>query len=417
MFVIYQILLLAMLIVTGPYLFIRAFVGGHGLKERLGLWKFVADDRKVVWFHAASLGELKVINSILPQLLIKNPDLRIIISTITKTGKTEAMKLFAPIEVFYLPLDLSCCVNRVIQKVKPSLLVLVETELWPILIRQTAATNIKIAIVNARLSHKSFRFYGLFKSLLTSVLQKIKLIMTQTDNDSARFIKLGARPENVVIYGNTKFDQVLVENAKAPAEELVNFLNHDNKFVFIAGSVHPGEYQSVLTVVKSALTENIHLKTVIAPRHMKDINLLEISLNALSLSFTKRSELPKAKSNVSVLIIDTMGELSSLYSYADLAFIGGSLVKIGGHDPLEPASAGCMVCFGPYMDNTRRFADILVESGGALYINDGDELFNLIKKLSKDPDMARNLGQIAHQTVSAHAGASAKTARKLAEFV
>ncbi len=112
-----------------------------------------------------------------------------------------------------------------------------------------------------------------------------------------------------------------------------------------------------------------------------------------------------------------MGELRSLYSYADLAFVGGSLVKIGGHDPLEPASAGCMVCFGPYMENTRMFADILVEDGGASYINDSNELLSLIIKLAKDRDMARQLGKIAYQTVSAHAGASAKAARKLSEYI
>jgi len=415
--IIYQIVLLLMLIIGAPYLLVRAVVGGHGLRERLGLWKFTADDRKVVWFHAASMGELKVINSILPRLLIENPDLRIIISTITKTGKAEAAKLFHPIEVFYLPLDLKCCVNRVIRKVKPSLLVLVETEIWPILIRQTALTNAKIAIVNARLSRKSFRFYRLFKALLSPVLEKIGYIMTQTQKDFSRFIKLGAGSTNVEIYGNTKFDQVLIENARAPAEELVKFLNHDDKFVFIAGSVHPGEYQAVLTAVKSALMENINLKAVIAPRHMKDINLLEASLKTFNLSYIKRSRLPGTKSNVSVLIIDTMGELSGLYSFADLAFVGGSLVKIGGHDPLEPASAGCMVCFGPYMENTRMFADILVESGGASYINDSEELLKLIIKLAQDQDLAQQLGKIAYQTVSAHAGASAKTARKLSEFV
>ncbi len=413
----YQIVLLSILIIGGPYLLIRAIIGGHGLKERLGFWKFIADDRKTVWFHAASMGELKVINSILPQLLIKNPDLRIAISTITKTGKTEAVKLFHPIEVFYLPLDLQCCVNRVIRKVKPSLLILVETEIWPILIRQTALANAKIVIVNARLSRKSFRFYRLFKSFISSVLDKIEFIMTQTEKDSTRFIHLGAGPQKVEIYGNTKFDQVLIENAKPPAQELVNFLNHDDKFVFIAGSVRPGEYEAVLTAVKAALMENIKLKAVIAPRHMKDIFQLETTLKTFGLSYVKRSDLPGKKSNESVLIIDTMGELRGLYSYANLAFVGGSLVKIGGHDPLEPASAGCMVCFGPYMENTRLFADILVEAGGAAYINDSDELSGLIIKLAKEPDMAGQLGEIARQTVSAHAGASAKTARKLAEFV
>jgi 3-deoxy-D-manno-octulosonic-acid transferase len=396
---------------------IRAIAGGHGVKQRLGHWKFKPDNRKTVWFHAASMGELKVISCILPELLKNTSDLRIIITTITKTGKTKAEKLFDPIEVYYLPLDLKWCVNRVLKTVKPSMLVLVETELWPVLIRQASRMNVKIVTVNARISYKSFRLYKLTKALFTSALRNIELIIAQTDNDAARFIKLGASAEQVATYGNIKFDQVLDKNLKEPSKEIKDFLNHDDRFVFIAGSIRTGEFQDVLQAITKALKSNIEIRTVIAPRHMKDIGVLETCLKSFSLGYVKRSELPAVSSKVSVMILDTMGELSGLYSYANLAFVGGSLVNIGGHDPLEPASAGCTVCFGPHMDNSLMFANLLVDSEGATYINNSDELLNLIIKLAGDKNLCSRLGKKAYQVVLDNAGVSAKTARKLSELI
>ncbi|MCP4583978.1 MAG: hypothetical protein GY839_20395 [candidate division Zixibacteria bacterium] len=417
MYLAYQILFIVFLIITGPYLVIRAIAGGHGVKQRLGFWNFTPDDRKTVWFHAASMGELKVISCILPELLTSNPDLRIIITTITKTGKTKAEQLFDPIEVYYLPLDLKCCVNRVLRTVKPSMLVLVETELWPILIRQASRHNVKIATVNARISHKSYRFYKLTKALFSSALRNIELIIAQTDDDASRFKKLGAKPDLVVTYGNIKFDQVLDKNPRPPAKVIKDFLNHDGRFVFIAGSIRTGEFQSVLKAITKALKSNVELKVVIAPRHMKDIGLLETCLKSFSLGYIKRSELPAAESRAAVMILDTMGELGGLYSYANLAFVGGSLIKIGGHDPLEPASAGCMVCFGPHMDNSLMFANLLVDSGGATYIKNSDELLSLIMKLAGDNNLSSTMGRKAYQAVLDHSGVSARTARKLLELI
>lgn len=413
----YQILIIIMMIIAGPYLLIRAIIEKQGIRERLGLWEFKPDDRKVVWFHAASMGELKAIDSVLPELIKIYPELRIIVTTITKTGRERAHELFSPMEIFYLPVDLRCCVNRVLRLVKPSLLILVETELWPVLIKQARESGAKIAVVNGRISQKSYKFYYLFKSLFSAAISKIDYIMPQAELDKRRFSQLGAAPERLEIRGNIKFDQIFNGSLKPPADELDNYLNRHGRFVFIAGSIWPKEFKSVLKVYKELSEIHPELTLVLAPRHMKNLGRLEETLQLDRIAYFKRSQLIENSQSYNVMVVDTMGELSGLYRYADLAFVGGSFVNIGGHDPLEPASSGCPVCFGPHMENSQTFVDILVESGGAFYLNTQDDLYSLLLKLLEDKALAKELGRKARQAVLDHSGVSKNIARKLAEFI
>jgi len=418
LFIIYQILLIIGIIIACPYLLLRAIFGGHGVKERLGIWNFVPDNRKTVWFHAASMGEQKIISTILPELIKLAPDMRIIITTITKTGKAKAEKMPFNIEAFYLPADLVFIVNRVIKKMKPSLFILVETELWPALIKQMHKSGAKIALVNGRISNKSFRYYKFLIPLSSNMLRDIDYIITQTDNDSERFLKLGAAPANVAVYGNAKFDQVLLTNPKPPDKVITDFLTIGKPFVFIAGSVRAGEIKIIVKTAGNISNQIAKYRIVIAPRHMKDLNNLETAMQMASLSYIKRSKFTSQSfKDKSILILDTMGELGGLYRFTDLAFIGGSLVKIGGHDPLEPASSGCAVCFGPYMDNSRLFADILIDSGGAEYVKNSAELTKLILKFAADKTLTKAAGEKAKQAVISHIGVSKKIADKLTDLL
>ena len=417
MYLFYQIILIFILVITGPYFLIRAIAGGHGIKERLGFWKFSGDDRQVVWFHAASMGELKAINNILPELLKIKSDTRIVISTITKTGKNEAIRLFKPVEVFYLPIDLRCCVRRVIRRVKPSLLVLVETELWPVLISRTAKSGAKIAVINGRLSLKSFKFYRFFKSLFSPAIGKINLVMAQTDDNAERFVAMGASKERVLTAGNIKFDQVLNQGFNPPDKELLAYLNHADRFIFIAGSIWPGEFEVILESAKKLLNVSKTARVILAPRHMKNLSKLEEDLNRHNIQYIKRSKISESQAKSNVMILDTMGELRGLYRYANLAYVGGSLVTVGGHDPLEPASSSCPVCFGPHMENSKSFTEILVKAGGAFYISSDEELTSLMLKLASDPAQAKTIGQRAYQAVLAHSGVSKIIAAKLAELL
>ena len=417
MYLTYQIVFAIFLLIASPYLLIRAVFGSHGLKERLGFWKHKGDDNQTVWFHAASMGELKVIDSVLPELMKIKPDLRVVISTVTKTGKAKAVKSFAPIEIYYMPLDLRCCINRAINKVKPSLLILIETEIWPILISQAKVGNARIAIINGRISLKSFKFYRLFKTLFKSVMKNVDYVMAQTVGDLERFSALGTDNNKMADYGNIKFDQVLNRSPKPLADELSKFLNDDNKFAFVAGSIWPREFGPIINAIKAVGQSHPELITILAPRHMKHLSQLEEALHLANISFIRRSRMTDMKPEARVMILDTMGELSNLYNYANLAFVGGSLVKVGGHDPLEPASAGCPVGFGPNMQNARMFADILVESGGGFYVNDEQELTGILQKLIADKALAKELGRKANLAVLSHAGVSRRIAEKLAEFL
>ncbi len=417
MYLIYQLIIVLVLIIASPYFLFMIIVEKHGIRERLGLWKFKKDDRKVVWFHAASMGELKVINNVLPELLKNKPDIRVVISTMTKTGKTRAQKLFEPIEVFYVPIDFPLFIKQALKRVEPSLLVLVETEIWPVLISESSKANTMLAIVNGRLSSKSMRLYELFGSLFGPVVKELDIVMAQTRQYSERFIELGVKPENVSVMGNIKFDQVLDLNVKPLDGVLDKYINRHDRFVFIAGSIWPNEFDKVIKPLKKLQRSLPQLSVILAPRHMKNLPRLEESLSAIGLSYFKRSAMVDGDKYGNVMVLDTMGELSSLYRYADFAFVGGSFVNVGGHDPLEPASSGCPVCFGPNMGNSRMFVDILLDSGGAFYVSDEHELEALLAKMLNDKSMAKELGRKARQVVLDNSGVSKGIATKLAEFI
>jgi 3-deoxy-D-manno-octulosonic-acid transferase len=254
--------------------------------------------------------------------------------------------------------------------------------------------------------------------MISTIMKRVDYIMAQTDADADRFMRLGAKPLSVAVYGNAKFDQVPTNNGKAPAEELARYFSGIKDFIFVAGSIRGGEIGSVIKAVKKALERAPDLHIVLALRHMKELPKLEMALQTRGLSYVKRSEIGgKTVRSHSVMVLDTMGELGSLYHYADLAFVGGSLVKIGGHDPLEPAAAGCAVCFGRHMENSRMFADILVQANGALYVNSGNDLNRLIVGLASDKSRAEIMGEKARQAVLSHSGVSAKAAQKLVELL
>lgn len=418
MFVIYQILLAIGLVLASPYLLFRALVGKHGLRERLGFWNFVPDGRKTVWFHSASVGELKIISTILPELQKMAPELRFVITSVTKTGRENARKLNLAAEHYYLPIDFKLAVDRVIARVKPELLVIVETELWPALIRRAHHAGARVVIANGRISKKSFQLYELAFPLIAPVLEMVDFVMAQTKDDATKYTMLGIWPTKVAVYGNAKFDQIADSNHGSLAPELAEFVSGDEHFIFVAGSVRAQEFGEITESVRLASSKIERLKVVLAPRHLKDLGDLEFSLQAAELSYRRRTSLGTGPGvNQAVLVLDTMGELSQLYRHADLAFVGGSLAKIGGHDPLEPASVGCAVCFGPHMDNSRQFADLLVQAGGAVYVKNGRELAELIQRLAADPSQVESLAGKAKQSVLSHVGVSRRIAEKLVSLI
>jgi 3-deoxy-D-manno-octulosonic-acid transferase len=420
LFFLYQIVLAFAIILFSPILFYKGIFGSEGFIERFGRWDFKNSAGKVIWFHAASMGELKAIAAIIPLMRQQYPDIQPVITTITKTGWYKAKSLDLGAEVFFAPLDLGFAVNKAIRTIKPSVLVLVETEIWPIMIKSVKSAGIPIVIANARLSRNSSGNYEYVKLFVKAILQKIDFIMAQTKEDSQRFINLGANPDRIEIYGNIKFDQIANSGNGQVAPELSAYFAQSDDFVFIAGSVREKEIAPVVEAISAISKKRNNFKAVIALRHLKNIKLLENHLQKSGLTYIKRSQLDSstAKSDYpKLMILDTMGELGSLYTQANLSFVGGSLVPIGGHDPLEPAAAGSGVCFGPHMENSLLASKELVESGGAKTVNDSKQLISLIDNLIQNRQNAKTMGDKARQLILEKSGVSHRILTKLTEYL
>jgi len=406
----YRLIFLVIVIVGSPYLLFKAIWGKHGVKERLGIIPKRESRGRLFWFHAASVGELKVLSTIIPELQKLLPGVEIAISTTTVTGRRRATQLFGDALVFLQPLEINTAILRVIENLRPEKLILVETEVWPLLINTAADYKIDIYLVNARMSKKSFRIYSMFKTLIKITLGKFTRILTQSHKDAARFEALGA--SNVEVMGNTKFDQVLIENReRKPALEMPP----DGRLVFVAGSIRKGEDEILMKVICTAKDAHLPVLFILVPRHMKDLDGLLGHLKAADINYqlwtkTKRGKIEPGQA----MVVDTMGELTSFYKSADLALVGGSMVPIGGHDPAEPAALGVPVLFGPHMENAAGAAKLLLDCGAAKRVRDEGEIVCALEEALRDRKVLAERGGRGKEAIASLAGVSRKIARILA---
>jgi len=410
MLLLYRLIFLATMILGSPYLLFKAIWGRHGIKERLGIIPKRESRGRLFWFHAASVGELKVLSTIIPELKKLIPGVEIAISTSTVTGRKRAIQLFSDALVFLQPLEINTAILRVIENLRPEKLILVETELWPLLINTAADYDIEIYLVNARMSRKSFRIYSMFKTLMGRTLRKLTRILAQSQEDAARFEGLGAA--NVEIFGNTKFDQALTEIREInPALKKTT----DGKLVFVAGSIRKNEDKIFAKVIKEATDSKYPIFFVLVPRHLKDLDSMLGHLNDNAIRFQLWTKIDRDKlDRNSVLVVDTMGELTNFYKSADLAFVGGSITPIGGHDPAEPAALGVPVLFGPYMENAASAARSLINGGAAREVKDESDILNELGEAIHDRADLANRGQKGRETIASLAGVSHAIARILA---
>lgn len=414
----YQILAFLIIVIILPFLVLRGVFPIRGLSERFGNYKPVPPSTIPVWFHVASVGELKVAASLIPLLRGKMADLYPVISVVTKTGKQKALSAGLKATVYFAPLEIAPAITRAAQTIRPKLLILAETELWPLFIRLIRKSGAKVVIVNGRISSRSLKYYRLCRFLFKPILRDIDLIMTQTETDRNRFIEIGALPERVETFGNIKFDQIISAQEEAINENLGRFIKRSGSFVFVAGSVRKGEIKLLLSAIARSMATGRPVIAIIAPRHMKDLPAFENELGRNSIVYTKRSELVKDSSGLtSVLLLDSMGELPGIYRHCHLAFVGGSLVAIGGHDPLEPASAGCALCFGPFMQNNQYAASKLLELKAAREVASSEDLADTINYLADNRTEAALMGTRAKDFVRMNAGVSEKTAQRLLRYL
>jgi 3-deoxy-D-manno-octulosonic-acid transferase len=432
---------LAVLLVASPWVMWSAW--RHGKYREGFVAKFLGQvparnsNRPCVWLHAVSVGEVNLLASTLREIAGRRSDVECVISTTTKAGYDLARQKYADHTVFYCPLDFSWAVSRAMRRIRPKLLVLAELELWPNLIAAAKSHGAKVAIINGRLSDKSFRGYARLRPLVAKVLRKVDLIAAQNDETADRFLKLGARLSAVVSTGSLKFDGAQTDRSNSRTRELRSLAQFgDDDQVFLAGSTQDPEEAMAVRIFQELVTEFPRLKLVLVPRHPQRFDEVAEMLDRSGLSWIRRSELnqPAISSRSSttrsasrltephstipvpksaILLVDTVGELGAWWGTATVGFVGGSFGSRGGQNMLEPAAYGVATCFGPNTWNFRDIVSQLLKADGAQVVNSEAELSAFVRRVLEDPAWAGELGRRARQLVLSQQGATGRTVELL----
>lgn len=410
----YSAALLLALLVTLPYWLVKMLTAGKyrtGLAERLGRVPeriLRRPPEGCIWVHAVSVGEVLAVGKLVEELSARHPERRLLISTTTLAGQKLARERYGEENVFFFPLDLSFSVSNYVKALRPSLVVLAETEFWPNFLRLAHSGGARIAVVNARISDRSFPRYLRLRSIWKRVLRHVEVFLSQSELDAQRLIEIGAPAERVRVSGNLKFD-VAAPAAKPVAEMLrAAFARSGVAEVVVAGSTVEGEEPVLIDAFRSLLRSHPDTALVLAPRHPERFESVATLLLG-SLSFIRRSRMTGQESCAgAVVLLDTIGELASVYSLGSVAFVGGSLVPRGGHNILEPAQHGVAIVVGPHTENFRDIVNIFSRAG-ALSVVQPEYLGSELLRLLDDPESRRALGQRAAEVFRSQSGATART--------
>jgi len=383
---------------------------GRDLAQRFGRLGDGLPPEPRCWIHAVSVGESAAAVPLVEEIRRRWPELGIVVSTITPTGaRIVAERLAGAATHRYFPIDLPGPVRRALDAARPRFFIAIETELWPNFLRALARRRIPAMIANGRISDRSFRRYRWVRVLMRRVLANVSVFAMQTEEDARRIIALGAPPSRVVVTGNLKSDLVPGAAGDEPAIWRERLGLGADARLWIAGSTHRGEEALVLDAFLSARTRCPGLALLLAPRHPERAGEVEDLIRARGLAPVRRSRLPAGGAPGAVVILDTVGELAALYALAEVVFVGGSLVPIGGHNVLEPAMRGKPVLVGPHTSNFREGAELLQRSGGGLVVKDGPELERELARLLEDRDLARRMGEAARDAFAGRQGAVSAT--------
>ena len=366
----------------------------------------------LLWVHAVSLGEVVAAVPLIRALKERYPAARIVVTTVTETGREAVwLRLGGLAEHAYAPLDLPWAVTRMIDALRPSACLIVETELWPNLFRQLAARRIPIMLVNGRLSSDSFRGYRRMRPFMREVLGHLDLALMQTDRDVDRLVALGAPADRVRRTGNLKFDQPVQQaEQQGPPRAL---LVRDDEILIVAGSTHPGEEDIILEAYRELARTRPWLVLMLAPRHIERSDDVAARVKAAGLPSIRRSVLtPTPTAGMTaprVIILDTRGELAAVYRHAAVAYVGGTLVPVGGHNLLEPAHWDKPVCFGPHTDHCAEIAQLLIAAGAGWLVTDAATLRAAFAACLDDTAVADRMGRAGRRVVEENRGAIERT--------
>jgi 3-deoxy-D-manno-octulosonic-acid transferase len=420
--VLYSVALGGAMVVSLPYWIFQMMRHGKyrsGFGERMGRVPErlrLDHEEEAIWVHAVSVGEVLAVAGLVKDLRRRLPRFRIFVSTTTDTGQALARKQFGEENVFYFPMDFGFAIRPYLRTLRPRMVVIAETEFWPNFIRLARASGARIAVVNARISDRSWPRYRRFRRLLQKVLIDIDLFLAQTPEDAARLQDIGAKTERVHVTGNLKFDIPVPTPPEIVRNLRESMQATGARPVLVCGSTVDGEEPLLLKAFEHLLVQHPAAVMILAPRHPERFPAVAALLEQMSIRFWRRSEWNGEHLNGGVLLLDTIGELAAVYGLGDVAFVGGSLVPRGGHSILEPAQHGVATVVGNHTEN---FRDVvrLFQSRDAVRIVGPAELPLVLMALLANDGERRALGQRAAETMRSQVGATERTSTELEKLM
>jgi 3-deoxy-D-manno-octulosonic-acid transferase len=422
----YNLLLLSAAILTSPWWLFRLLTTrkyGEGLTQRMGLQLpthlDAASGKKTLWIHAVSVGEVQAVLRLVHELDKAIPAARVLLSTTTRTGQQLAQQRLGAGRVFYFPLDFSFSVHRLVNFLHPAMLVLAETEFWPNMLSTCAQQGIPVVVVNARISDRSWPRYRLFKRFWQPRLAALAKVLAQSGLDRDRLLALGCK--RVSVSGNLKFD-VTASSLAARAESIIANIRSalpPGARVLVAGSTVAGEEPLVLDAWREIQAAEPRALLILAPRHPERFDEVAHLLKESEFAWQRRSvwgEQPTPLEAGSVLLLDSIGELASVYALGSVAFVGGSLVPAGGHNPLEPALYSVPVVMGPYGNNFRAILNEMTEANAITLLRSEEELGTTVLALLSDPSVAEAQGLRGQELCGQLAGATARSVESIRDL-
>ena len=389
----------------------------RGFAERMGrvparLTGSLSRSQRIIWIHAVSVGEVLAVSGLVSQLRRSSPQHRVVLTTTTDTGQDLARKRFGEENVFYFPMDFAFAIRPYLRALKPELVVLAETEFWPNFLRLVHASGVRLAVVNGRISDRSWPSYQRFRWALRQMLAHIDLFLVQTEEDKSRLQSIGAEPERVHVTGNLKFDVTLPSPPPIVETLRCSLAAEGAGPVLVCGSTVDDEEAPLLKAFENLLVSHPHAVMILAPRHPERFDSVAVLLRQMSIASHRRSQWQGEPLAGCVLLLDSIGELAALYALADVAFVGGSLVPRGGHNIIEPAQHGVAIVTGNHTENFRDIVG-LFQSRDAVRVVGLAELPLTLMHLLDDNEERLALGRRAKETILSQMGATFRTLEEL----
>ena len=424
-YLLYNILLILSVFFLVPYYLLRGLRYGksrRGIRERLGIYSpeqlVQFREKKLIWIHAVSVGETRAAMPLIKQIHEKYPDYQVLLSNVTETGHATALENSDIDLCIFFPYDFPWAVHKAISAVNPELIIIVETEIWPNFTKHAAELKAPLMLVNGRISDRSFPRYKFFRFLLRPILERFSSFCMQSQTDAERIITLGAVCERVENTGNLKFDHELITlTGEEVSAKKKTYRLPEGVAILVAGSTHEKEEKQLIEAYqKIAPKLDRELILVLIPRHPERKKDVQSLLKDAAIRYRLRSSLAEDDSLLSVgdvLLVDTLGEVLSLYGVADLVFVGGSLVPVGGHNLLEAALLAKPVLFGPHIHNFKEISKKLIRSGAGVMVDNQHDLVRKSVIMLNDPVRCRAMGEAGSSLIAENAGTTERTMRHI----